>query len=93
MAYGQHLKRNRCGTLCFRFVFPPDVRSVVGRSEVTISLGTASRRDAELARIELTAHVKRMVLLARQSASMASNDEPLNIMLRIARKAQIKQLF
>lgn len=74
MAYGQHLKRNRCGTLCFRFVFPPDVRPVVGRSEVSISLGTASRRDAELARIELAALAKRVVLAARKSCAMASND-------------------
>ena len=92
MAYGQHLKRNRCGTLCFRFVFPPDIRAQLGRTEISIALGTASRKDAELARIELSAMVKRLVLVIRQSGPMEWNEERKRTLLDLVKTAQTKHL-
>ena len=53
MTYGTHLRRSRHGTLFFRYVIPVDVRSEIGRSELSLSLGTSSKREAQLAAMEL----------------------------------------
>ena len=69
MTYGTHLRRSRHGTLYFRYVIPPDVRASVGQSEVSVSLGTASKREAEVACLELQLAAKRIVAAAREETA------------------------
>lgn len=70
MTSGTHLRRSRHGTLYFRYVIPVDVRSDAGTAEVSISLGTSSRRGAELAALELLLVAKRLVAAARDGVRM-----------------------
>jgi hypothetical protein len=65
MTYGQHLKRSRNGTLSFRFKFPADVAAVIGRTEFTIGLGTASKREAAPRAAELKSMMMAAVCAAR----------------------------
>lgn len=53
MAYGDGLRRNRCGVWYWRWVVPADVRQQIGAREVQRSLGTASRREATLLSLAL----------------------------------------
>ena len=71
MTYGTHLRRSRHGNLCFRYVTPPDVRAVLGTSELSISLGTSSKRGAETAALELQLVAKRVVEHARHAIRMS----------------------
>lgn len=66
VSYGDGLKRNKNGILCLRVVIPPDVRKILGRTEISVSLGTPSRRLAEVSRLELLATVKRAIRAARE---------------------------
>jgi hypothetical protein len=70
MTYGTHLRRSRHGTLYFRLVVPSDLRGSVGKSEFSISLGTASKRSAELAALELQLAAKRFIECAREAIRM-----------------------
>lgn len=70
MTYGTHLRRSRHGTLYFRYVIPADVRPHIGRSELSLSLGTSSKRDAQLAALELEVIAKRFVAAARDGIRM-----------------------
>jgi hypothetical protein len=76
MTYGSHLRRSRHGTLYFRFVIPADLRCVVERSELSISLGTASKRDAELVALSLQLAAKRLVETARDAIRMSEPGKP-----------------
>lgn len=76
MAYGSHLRRSRHGVLHFRFVVPPDERARAGKGELSISLGTSSRRSAELAALELRLTAKRFVEDAREAARMNDSRKP-----------------
>ena len=71
MTYGTHLRRSRHGTLYFRYVVPSDVRAALGTAEVSISLGTSSKRGAELAALELQLLAKRVVDHARDAIRMS----------------------
>ncbi|MBS1176390.1 MAG: integrase family protein [Proteobacteria bacterium] len=73
MTYGTNLRRSRHGTLYFRYVIPSDARAIFGKSEVSISLGTASRRSAELLALELRLIAKRLIETAREA--MDENNE------------------
>lgn len=68
MTYGQHLRRSRHGILYFRFVIPLDVRPKIGRSELSVSLGTASKRQATAAALELAVAANRLVAEGRTGA-------------------------
>ena len=70
MTYGTHLRRSRHGTLYFRYVVPVDVRAELGMSELSISLGTSSKRGAELTALELQLVAKRCVGHAREAIRM-----------------------
>lgn len=89
MTYGTHLRRSRHGTLYFRYVIPSDVRASTGKSELSISLGTASKRGAELAALELELVAKRFVETAREAIRMnepiKSNLAALNALIRVRR--------
>jgi hypothetical protein len=74
MTYGTHIRGSRHGTLYFRYVIPPDVRTCGGKSEISVSLGTASKREAALACLELELAAKRIVAAARESALMNPED-------------------
>jgi len=76
MTYGTHLRRSRHGTLYFRFVVPADLRGRAGKTELSISLGTSSRRSAELAALELRLAAKRFVEDAREAAQMTDSRKP-----------------
>ena len=65
MTYGALLRRSRHGTLYFRFVIPHDLRALVGQSELSISLGTASKRAAELVVLKLRLAAKSFTPLAQ----------------------------
>lgn len=73
--YGTNLRRSRHGTLHFRLAVPPDVRAIFGRSGVSISLNTSSRRAAELAALELRLTAKRLIEAAREAIRMDENNE------------------
>jgi integrase len=75
MTYGNHLRRSRHGTLHFRLVIPADVRAIFGKSEVSISLGTSSRRSAELLTLELCLAAKRLIEAARYATPMDAPEE------------------
>jgi len=74
MTYGTHLRRSRHGTLYFRYVIPADVRSCIGRSELSVSLGASSRRDAQMAALELELIAKRLVAATRAGVRMNEAD-------------------
>lgn len=87
MTYGTHLRRSRHGTLYFRNVIPSDVRGSAGKSELSISLGTASKRGAELAALELELVAKRFVEGAREAIRtnepVKSNLAALHAVMRV----------
>ena len=75
MTYGTNLRRSRHGTLYLRYVIPSDARAIFGKSEVSFSLGTASRRSAELLALELHLTAKRLIDTARYATRMDTSDE------------------
>lgn len=75
MTYGALLRRSRHGILYFRFVIPHDLRALVGKSELSISLGTASKRAAELVALEMQLAAKSFVATVRKPAHMISKEE------------------
>ena len=76
MTYGTNLRRSRHGTLYFRYVIPSDARAIFGKSEVSISLGTASRRSAELLALELRLIAKRLIETARKRWTKTTSGSP-----------------
>lgn len=56
-----HLCRNRHGTFYFRLTIPPRLRQTVGRSEVRLSLGTETRREAIIHALSMTAGLPLML--------------------------------
>ena len=74
MTYGRHLKRSRHGVLYFRFVLPEDLRRSLGKTEICLSLGKVSKREAEVTALELTLTAKSFVAAARTSHEMSSDE-------------------
>lgn len=70
MAYGDGLRRNRCGVWCWRWVVPADVRQQLGAREVQRSLGTASRREATLLSLVLRLTVLGLLEAVRAGGRM-----------------------
>jgi integrase len=87
MTYGQFLKRNAAGTLCFRAVLPKDVRPVLGRTEITASLGNISKREASIAASALALLVKRAIRNARLGMS---DPESLRRLLDLVHERKVK---
>lgn len=88
MTYGTHLRRSRHGTLYFRYVIPLDVRAALGGSELSVSLGTSSKRGAELAALELELTAKRFVDAAREAIRMNKPIKPDLAALQAVIRAQ-----
>ena len=75
MTYGSHLRRSRHGSLSFRYVFPADVRGALGKSEISIGLGTSSKRHARLPALELLIAAKGYVAAVREAVSVNDQEE------------------
>lgn len=84
MAYGEGLRRNRCGIWCWRWVVPPDVRAALGATEVQRSLGTASRREATL--LSLALRLAAGSLLEAARAGVVMDKDKLLATLEAARR-------
>ena len=89
MAYGDGLRRNRCGIWYWRWVVPADVRQVFGAQEVQRLLETASKRDA--VRQSLALRLAVAGLLDAVKAGVLMNKEKMLSALALA-KSSVQRL-
>jgi integrase len=82
------LRRNRCGIWVWRWVVPRDLRHQLGAVEVTRSLGTPRRGDAEALCLPLRFVALRIVSNARAGKAMT---EKMSDLLRAA-KAKLQMM-
>ncbi len=71
-----HLYRNRHGTFYFRLCVPRDLRALVGRSEVRLSMHTEQRREAIIHAFPLVLDLPNLWAGLRE---MSANEEPIPI--------------
>ena len=74
MAYGESIRRNRCGVWCWRWVVPADLQVTVGAREISRSLATSNRREAISRSLVLRLAVTRLVAELRSGCTMAVDD-------------------
>jgi len=85
MAYGDGLQRNRFGVWYWRRVVPPALRDRLPLKEVSLSLGTTSRKAALPASLRLRIAASGLVKLAREGVTLSSED--MRAVLQLAREA------
>lgn len=89
MAYGEGLRRNRCGVWCWRWVVPVDVRPALGATTLQRSLGTAFKREAAALALPLRLASAVIVRHVREGTFLSDDNTKAALMLLLqARKAR-----
>lgn len=89
MAYGEGLRRNRCGVWCWRWVVPADVRPMLGAATLQRSLGTAFKREAAALALPLRLASAVVVRHVREGTCLSDDNTKAALMLLLqARKAR-----
>lgn len=89
MAYGEGLRRNRCGVWCWRWVVPVDVRPALGATTLQRSLGTAFKREATARALPLRLASATIVRRVREGTFLSDDNTKAALMLLLqARKTR-----